>query len=276
MKALCIVLLSALVCGCSTVRFVYDNAEPYLRWRIGGDLDVRGAMEEDLDQRIGAFMAWHRATALPKYARLADEARRRFADGLAPDDLVWGYDAAMAQARESLRAGAERIAPLLDRLEPGQIEHLAARMAEENRRFAREFLRGSERQRRSRRAERNVERLEGWVGTLSQAQSDLVAHYSQRAPLLDEMRARDHQRLQAEVLRILRAKQARARLPDLAENFDRGRDPAYAAALEAAKREYFAMALELDRSLTSEQRRRADDQLARYADDFRALARERR
>jgi hypothetical protein len=269
-------LLSALVCGCSTVRFAYDNADAYLRWRLGSDLDVRGAMEEELDERIAAFMAWHRTQALPKYARLADDARRRFADGLTPEDLNWGYDAALVQARESLRAAAERIAPLLDRLEPRQIEHLAGRMAEENRRFAREYLRGSERQRRSRRAERNVERLEGWVGTLSQAQLDLVRRYSERAPLLDEMRARDHQRLQAELLRIVRAKQARARFADFAENFDRGRDPAYAGALEAAKREYFAMALELDRSLSPEQRTRASDQLKSYADDFRALARQRR
>jgi len=274
-RALCI-LLAALVCGCSTVRFAYDNAEAYLRWRLGSDLDVRGAMQDELEERIASFMTWHRAQALPKYARLADEAKRRFADGLTPEDLNWGYDSAMAQARESLRAGAERIAPLLDRLEVRQIEHLAARMAEENRRFGREYLRGSERQRRNRRAERNVERLEDWVGTLSQAQSDLVAHYSQRAPLLDEMRARDHQRLQAEMLRMLRAKQARARLPEFAEHFDRGRDPAYVAALDAARREYSAMALELDRSLSAEQRRRALDQLTRYADDFRALARERR
>lgn len=273
MRALCIVLLSALVCGCSTVRFVYDNAEAYLRWRANSYLDLREAMEEELDGRIASFMVWHRSEALPKYARIADEARKRFARRLAPEDLNWGYDAAMAQVRESLRAAAERMAPLLDRLEPRQIEHLAARMAEENRRFARENLRGSERQRRGRRVERNVERLEGWVGTLSQAQLDIVTKYMERAPLLDEMRARDHQRMQAELLRILRARQARERLADFAANFDRGRDPAYVAALEAAKREYFAMALELDRSLTSEQRRRASEQLARYADDFRALAR---
>lgn len=269
-------VLSALLCGCSTVRFVYDNADAYLRWRLGSDLDVRGAMEEELDERIAGFMAWHRAQALPKYARLADDARRRFADGLTPEDLNWGYDSAMAQVRESLRAAAERMAPLLDRLEPRQIEHLAGRMAEENRRFAREFLRGSERQRRSRRAERNVERLEGWVGTLSQAQVDLVKRYSERAPLLDEMRTREHQRLQAEFLRILRARQARARLAEFAEHFERGRDPAYAAAIEVSKREYFAMALELDRSLSPEQRARAAEQLKRYADDFRALARQRR
>lgn len=266
-------MLAALLAGCSTVRFAYDNAEAYLRWRAGTYLDVHGAMSDELDERVAAFMAWHRKQALPKYARIGDEARTRFSRGLTPADLDWGYDAAIAQVRESLRAAAEQLAPLLDRLDAQQVEHLAARMADENRRFARDNLRGGERARRGRRVERNVERLEAWVGTLSQEQTDLVARYSQRAPLLDELRARDHQRLQTEVLRLIRARQARQRLPDLAEHFDRGREPAYVAAIEASRREYFAMALELDRSLTPEQRGRAADQLARYADDFRALSR---
>jgi hypothetical protein len=272
-RALCAVVLAALLGGCSTVRFVYDNAEVYLRWSANSYLDLRGPMEEELDERVAAFMAWHRKEALPQYARIADEARTRLSLGLTPADLDWGYDAALAQVRESLRAAAEQLAPLLDRLDARQVEHLAARMAEENRRFARDNLRGSEGARRSRRTERNVARLEAWVGTLSQQQTDLVARYSQRAPLLDELRAREHQRLQNEVLRILRAGQARERLPDLAEHVDRGREPAYVAAIEASRREYFAMALELDRSLTPEQRGRAADQLARYADDFRALNR---
>jgi hypothetical protein len=99
-----------------------------------------------------------------------------------------------------------------------------------------------------------------------------VARYSERAPLLDELRDREHKRLQAELLAILRARQAAARLADFAANWDRGREPAYVAALEASRREYFAMALELDASLTRAQRTRAAGELARYAKDFRTLA----
>jgi hypothetical protein len=274
-KVVCTLLVAALLSGCSTVRLVYDNAETYLRWRAALYLDLDGAMADELDERIAAFMAWHRAQALPQYAQLADEATRRFERKLAPADLVWGYDAAMTQARESLRAAAMEGAPLLDRLSPRQIAHLEKRLGEDNRRFARENLRGSERERRRRRTERNVERLEDWVGRLSQAQRDRVAQYSERAPLLDEFRDRDHKRVQAELLAVLRAKEAKNRLPELAANWDRGRDPAYVAALEASRKEYFAMALDLDRSLSGQQRARALHELRRYADDFRTLSRER-
>jgi hypothetical protein len=268
-------LLVVLLAGCSTVRLVYDNAETYLRWRAALYLDVDGALADELDERIAAFMAWHRAHELPKYAQLTEEATRRFDRKLQPADLVWGYDSIMTQARESLRTAAVQGAPLLDRLTSQQIQHLERRLTEDNRRFQRENLRGSERERRRRRTERNVERLEDWVGRLSQQQLDRVAQYSERAPLLEEFRDRDHKRIQAEFLAIVRAREARKRLPELAVNWDRGRDPAYLAALEAARKEYFAMALDIDRSLTAQQRARAAGELRRYADDFRTLARAR-
>ena len=255
------------------MRLVYDNAGIYIGWRANHYFDLDDAMSEEMDERIARFMAWHRAQALPKYAQLADDARRRFERGLQPADLVWGYDSGVAQAREGLREAAEIIAPLLNRLSAQQIAHFERRMGEDNRRFARENLRGSERERRRRRTERNVERLEDWVGRLSRAQVERVAQYSEQAPMMDEFRDRDHKRLQAELLAIVRAKEATKRLPDFVAHFDRGREPAYAAALEATRREYFAMVLDIDRSLSREQRAHATRELARYADEFRALAR---
>jgi hypothetical protein len=259
--------------GCSTARVIYENADVYLKWKAASYFDLRGEAADELDSRIDAFLDWHRAQALSKYAALTDDAARRFARGLSREDLVWGYDSAMAQARESVRAAAERIAPPLDRLTPAQIAHLERQFAEDNRRFARDNLRGGERERRKRRTERNVERLEDWVGRLSKGQVERVAQYSERAPLLEEMRERDHKRLQAELLAMLRAREARKRLPEAAANWDRGRDPAYVTALEAARREYFAMALDIERSLSSQQRSRALRKLRQWSEDFRILAR---
>ena len=262
--------------GCSMVRFAYENADVYLRWRIENYFDLQGALSDEADARVAGFMAWHRAKALPQYADLLDDARHRFARGLQPADLDWGYDAMRAQAKESLREGAERLAPVLDRLGPREIAHFERRLAEDNRKFAKENLRGNERERRKRRTERNVERLEDWLGTLTQAQVERVALYSARAPLLEEFREIDHKRLQADLVALLRAKEARKRLPEAAVNWERGRAPAYAAALEASRKEYIAMALDIERTLTPEQRARALERLARFAEDFRSLSRERR
>ncbi len=258
------------------VRLAYENGDVYLRWRIESYLDLQGALADEADERVAGFMAWHRKEALPQYANLLDDARQRFTRGLQPADLDWGYDALRAQAKQSLREGAERLAPLLDRLSPREIAHFERRLAEDNRKFARENLRGTERERRKRRTERNVERLEDWLGALTKAQVDRVALYSARAPLLDEFRDADHKRLQSQVVAVLRAKEARKRLAEVAVNWERGRDPAYVAALDAARGEYIAMALDLQPTLTREQRARASERLARLGEDFRALSAEHR
>jgi len=262
-----------LLAGCSTIRLAYDHADAWLRSLAGDYLDVHGEQADELNERIAAFHDWHRAKALPKYARLAEEAARRLRDGLSREDIVWGYDSLMAQVRESLRAAAERIAPMLDRLSPEQVRHMEKRFAEDNRKFARENLRGSEAERRKRRATRTAERLEDWVGTLSKTQLERVRQFSERAPLYYEMRDRDRKRLQGELLAMVRAREAQRLLPERAANFDRGRDPAYAAASEAARWEYYALLLDLDRMLSSEQRARAVANFRRYANDFAILAR---
>ena len=268
-------LLALLAGGCSTARVLYENADIYLKWKVSSYLALDDADAGELDSRIEDFVAWHRTHALPQYAAIGDEAARRLSRGLSREDLVWGYDSAIAQARESARAAAEKIAPLLDRLTPAQIAHLERELADDNRRFARQYLRGGEPERRRRRVERNVERLEDWVGGLSKAQIERVALYSERAPLLEELRARDRRRLQAELLAIVRAREAQKRLPEAAAHWDAGRDPAYAAAYEASRREYFAMLLDLDRSLSEGQRARALRVAKRWAEDFRSLARSR-
>lgn len=268
-----VLLAAALVlCGCSTTRFAYENADTYVRWKLGAYMDVQGEEADELDDRIDEFHAWHRNNALPKYAKLAHEAMQRFADGLSPRDMIWGYDAVRLQARESLRKAAELMAPLLDRLTSEQIRYMEHGIADENRRFQREFLRGSERERRQRRAKYAVDRLEDWVGKLSKAQVERVREFAARAPLLDEMRDQDRRRLQADVMAIIRAREARSRLADRLANWERGREPAYAAALENWREQAFALVADIDRSLTPEQRARIQNNLRRYAEDFEALA----
>jgi hypothetical protein len=265
-------VLVLLLCGCSTLRFAYENADAYVRWKVDNYLDAQGDDAEQLDERIDEFFAWHRKNELPRYAKLAQEASQRFADGLSRQDLVWGYDSLRGRARESLRKAAELAAPLLDRLSPEQMAQIERGIARENRQFYRNNLRGSERERRRKRAKYAVDRLEDWVGRLSQAQIARVREYTERAPMLEEMRDRDRRRLQREVMAIVRARAAQKNLPERIASWERGREPAFVAALEVWREQYFAMLADIDRTLTPEQRSRAMGHLRRYAEDFEALA----
>ena len=272
MRILLILMVMVFIGGCSTVRFAYENADTYLRWKAGSYVELEGEAAEELDDRIDEFHAWHRRSQLPKYVKLAQEAARRFGGGPSRQDVVWGYDSLRVQARESLRKGGELAAPLLDRLGPEQVAQVERRFAEENRQFYRDHLRGSERERRERRAQRVVNRLEDWVGKLTQAQVERVRQYSERTPLADELRDRDRKRVQKDVIAMVRAREAQQRLAERLAHWERGREPAYEAALDKWREESFALFLDLERTLTPEQRARVLAQLRRYADDFEALA----
>ena len=262
-----------LLAGCTALRLAYDNADTYLLFRAKSYLDLDAKGSDELDERIDEFFAWHRRTALPQYARLSEEAAKRVTRGLSREDLVWGYDSLVAHARQSLRFAAERVAPLLDRLTPQQVAHMERRFAEDNRKFAREYLRGSEAERRKRRARRLEERLEDWLGNLSHVQAEKVKQFSERTPLYDELRAKDRQRMQAEFVDMIRKREVQKRLPDWIANWDHGRDPAHLAASERFRQEYLTLLLEIDKTLSSEQRNRAAANFRRYAEDFNVLAR---
>jgi hypothetical protein len=265
-------LALVLLAGCSMMRLGYENADTLLRWQANNYFDFEGEASAELDRRIAAFLAWHRPNALPQYAKLAEEASRRIARGLKRGDLEWGYDSFRVQARGALGAAATEMAPLLDSLAAGQITHLEQRLAEDNRKFAREQLQGTVEERSERRFRRNLKRLEDWYGSLSEEQAGLVRRYA-RTPLSGELHDLDRKRRQREFVAMLRAKEARKRLAAWAQDWEAGRDPAYVRAARANREAYYELLLELDRTLTPEQRRTAADRMSEYAATFASLAR---
>ena len=75
------------------------------------------------------------------------------------------------------------------------------------------------------------------MGKLTQAQVERVQQYARARAAADELRDRDRKRLQAEMLGMVRAREAReAPARAASPTGRRGRDPAYAAASEAWRR----------------------------------------
>ncbi len=271
-RRVALLALLGLLGGCSALEFAYNNADTWLRWQGARYLDLQDDQAKAYGDRVDAFLAWHRAQALPRYARLAHEASARIARGVSRDDLLWGYDSIRAQARESLRRAGAQAADLLDGLAPAQLEYLERRIAESNRRFAREHLEGSSEQLRARRLARTLQTVEEWLGNLDEAQRERVRQFSDRAPLNGELRDRERRRQQAELLAMLRAREAGARLADWAAHWDRGREARFAEANRAFVAEYFDLLVDLDRTMSPAQRQHAIGRLRGYARGFDLLA----
>jgi hypothetical protein len=273
-RGILLALLLTALQGCSVTRLAYNNADVFLRWQANHYVDLQGDQSEEFDRRLDAVLAWHRAKALPQYARLAEEAAARLQRGLKREDLDWSYDAVQAQIRVALGAAAAEAAGLLDRLEPGQIGHLEMRLAEDNRKFAKERIQGTMEERHQRRVKRNVERLEEWFGPLDAAQAERVRRYSQRAPFSAELQDRDRKRRQAEFVAMLRAREAKQRLAAWAQDWEAGRAPEYAQASRATRAEYQDLLMDLDRTLSAEQRQHVVERLKRFAALFDSLSRQ--
>lgn len=259
--------------GCTALQLGYNNADTLIHWRAGKYFAFEGEQKAEFERRVQRFLAWHRKTEVPRYAALANGLADRLARGVSQADLVWGYDSFQTLLRQSLVAAAGEAADVVDGLSPAQHERFAARLDKENRDHAKEYGLGDPpAERRAKRTRRNIERLEDWFGALSEAQADRVRQYSARAPLDDELRDRDRKRMQRELSAMFRAREARQRLVQWAAAWDQNRDPAYEALRKENLREYFGMLLDLDKTLSPEQRARAVQRLRGYSGDFAALA----
>ena len=271
-KFLLSILLLTILQGCSVTRVAYNNADVFLRWQANHYVDLQGEQSEEFDRRLAAFLAWHRAGALPQYARLGAQAAGRIGRGLKREDLEWGYDAVRAQIREALGRAVAEAGELLDALGAEQIAHLERRLEEDNRKFAKERMQGTLEERHQKRVKRNVERLEEWFGALSEAQVARVERYSERAPWSAGLQDSDRRRRQAEFLAMLRAREARQKLASWAQDWEAGRAHEYAKASRATRDEYMSLLLDLDRTLSTEQREHAAGRLKRFSALFESLA----
>jgi len=271
-RALVFLLVLALQ-GCSVSRLAYNNVDVVLRWQADHYFDLEGEQTEQFDRGLATLLAWHRRDALPQYARLADEMAARLQRGLKRADLEWSYDALREQVRETLVAAAGESGGLLDQLGTAQIEHFERRLAEENRKFVKQEVQGTVEQLRKRRYKRNLERLEEWFGALDDAQAERLRQYNARAPLSGALRERDRKRRQAEFVAMLRAREAKKRLAPWLERWESDREPSYAQSAQATRDEYMQLLLDLDRTLSAEQRAHAVARMRGYGELFNSLAR---
>ena len=259
--------------GCSAIQVGYNNADTLLHWRASRYFDFEGDTKAEFERRVQRFLGWHRKSELPRYADFANEMADRLARGVSQADLVWGYDSVQTYLRQTLRSGTGEIGDLLDGLTPAQIERFQERLEKENSDYAKEYgLREAPEERRARRVKRNIERHEDWFGTLTDAQVERIAAYTKRAPLDDQLRDRERRRLQRDLVAMLKAKEAKKRLVQWSAAWDQNRDPAYESLRKTNLQEYYGMLIDLDKTLTAEQRGRAVKRLRGFAADFKALA----
>jgi hypothetical protein len=267
------IVVAASIAACSTVRLSYDNADWLLARMAARYVDLSDGQERAFKTGLSHVHAWHRTEELPRYARVFDQAAERLTRGLSREDVEWAVQAVRGHARVLAERAAGQMAPVLRTLSDRQVDEMEREFEEDNRQFARAHLQGESTVRRT---GWFCDRLEDWVGALSAAQRARVQALVADFPEMPRLRLEERERRQAVFLKLVREHRSSPDLDPLLTAFlgdpTAGRAESNRQAMARWERQFVDALVELDRSLTPEQRRQAVARLRAYARDFRTLA----
>jgi hypothetical protein len=203
-------------------------------------------------------------------------ASERASRGITAEDVDWGFSNLRARYRKFAAQAAEDAAPVLATLAPAQIAALEHRFAENNQKYAKEFLAADAEKRRRAQVKRMLGRFRDFAGDLTPDQEARVERFALAHEGHVALRFEDRQNWQREVIEVLKQRrQAQELGRRLAETFSVPELRRSETFLNEDKRwdeDLGRLIVELDRSLSPAQRAHVVRRLADYANDFAALA----
>ncbi len=262
--------------ACSATRVAYDNADTMLRFMASSYLDLDAAQSDDLSPRIARFHQWHRSNELPVYAALLRSASQRAAEGITAEDVAWGLANVRLRYRRFAAKAAEDAAPVLATLASTQLAALERKFAENNEKYTKEFLPSDDKERRGRQLKRMLARFRDFAGELTPDQEARIGRFALAHERHVALRFEDRQRWQRDFVAALKAERKPEELGrHLAEMFERPelrRSEEFIREDARWDEDLGRLIVDLDRSLTPEQRAHVVWRLSDYAEDFAVLA----
>jgi len=266
----------ALLAGCSTTRITYNNAEPLVRFMAHDYFDLDERQSEQFRRRLEQFHDWHRSVELPAYVSLLEATALKARSPVTRADLTWAAEALRSRYRALLAKAAEDAAPILVTLTPPQIAELEKRLAKANAKYAEEFVSGDEERAHRARFQRMLKRFSDWTGDLTDLQEARIERFVKAHARVGALRLEDRRRWHGEAVALIRGQRnAQALALSLGQVFTRPeahRTPEYAEALARWDAGLVDLVLDIDRTLSKEQRTLVVRNMERYAEDFRVLS----
>lgn len=173
-KLFSLLLLVLLCAGCSRTELVYRNADWLAQRWADGLVDASQVQQAAWRDAFGALLDEHRRDLLPDVLVLLEALHTEAEGGLSPGHLQCVVDAAGRLYRQHARLVTPLATRVLLDLSGAQLDHLARELERRNRDYVDDYLPSDPQQRRQRRFERHLERIERWTGELDAAQRRLV------------------------------------------------------------------------------------------------------
>ena len=283
LHALLLLLAGALLSACATLTqlaysnaaMAYNNLPPMLSWWVDDYVDMSHDQKDWVRDRISRVMDWHRSHELPEYRRFFEHVLAESREPFTVQEVAGAWRDLRGHYRRTAEHVLLEIADFFLQLDAGQAAQLERKFADDNRKLARDSVKGTPEERTARRVKRFVGHMEGWLGSVSGEQRAMIEAYYRGIPDLIEERLADRKVRQGEILPLIRAKPSReamvAGLRTLFLESERWRRPEYQQKMAEREQQFFGMIARLSASLSPEQRSHLQGRIRGFMRDITTL-----
>jgi hypothetical protein len=246
-------------------------------WYASSLVSLDDEQETALQQSLHRVLAWHRRNELARYAKFL----RDFADRAALPIDTATVDEASEQLGNFWRAVLAQVAPdgvkLLTSLNPDQVNEFIGKLERKDRERRDQALARSPQEQMEAREKALTKQLRRWLGSLSDEQRAIVKRAAASMPLESDAGYESRRMWREQVRDVLvqadeNGTAARdAELLKLLEHPERSWTDAHRACNEAEKRRFMETLLQIDGTLSAEQRQTANRKLIDFAKQLEAL-----
>jgi len=276
-----LVAVAVVLSACSTgVRLGYEYADTLLLYTIDGYVGLTPEQEQLVKERSAALVAWHRSTQLRDYAELLETSRRKLAGPVSATDVLEFNHAVNARLAALGERAAPDLAQLALTLAPEQLARLERKLASDHSKARRELVQFAGKEALDERAKKYAERAEFWFGSVSREQLELIRSAVAQQPNNAAWWIEERERRQLELLSVLQRIQrerpgeavATAWLRDYFMQLQNPPDSERRRSMEQFRETNAQLVAQLINVATPEQKAALSRRLARFAEDFLALA----
>jgi Family of unknown function (DUF6279) len=265
------------VSGCSS-SFVYNRLDTLATWYFGSLVSLNDGQRSELKAWLERTLAWHRQSELARYAAFVNDVSTSFAQ---PRERAT-YDAIREQFQDLIDDLVKQTAPeasrLLASLSPQQVEELLDNMAEKTRDSAKESAEAiAEDEWRPEQTRNFVRQVKRWTGAVTPEQKRLITQtVEQLEPTYEDWAESQHawrEALRAALMtQTTGERHTRPSVLELLEKPNQQWTTPYSQKVARNRERYQQLLMDLDATLTTEQRQHLRTELTKLAQQLTRLA----
>ncbi len=283
LRRLFLIVLMAVLAGCSSLRLAYNHGDTLLYWWLDAyvdfNADQKGWVKKDIDQ----LFHWHRKTQLHDYVQILQTGQRQLAGNPTAADLINDYDEVKSRTQLLLFKALPELADLVRSLQPEQIAALDKKFTANNAEFRKKNMKGDTDAQLKFRYKKSMEQFELWFGNFSPEQETQIRKASDARPLDNDIWLDERMRRQKNILTLVQKVQREKLGKDatmalihtlIKDSFDRLEHSERKQFFDAYEASTAQLVLTVVKIATPVQKAHAQKRMQGWIDDFNSLAAE--